>query len=408
MKIGILTTYLAVGDATDSGIGQHYRTLADALAADGHEVHVVWGAENGGQARQALHEVSPPWSWEVVTAPPPAWLLRLAGRRWPLQMLLRNLWLARAMARAQTAAADRRGLEIIEAHAFNFPALFLLRRRQRPPVVTRISTTTEQTSALSHVRSRVFGWLAALEKTAARRSDALVTHTRQHRDTLCELEGHSPGRFAIVAHGVADPGEPAPSRETPDGTVEFLFVGRFEARKGIDVLLAAIPTVAAACPAARFTLAGSPDGSEAWAEFRRRHSQLVAEGRVRALGRVPAQTLGELYRRCDILVAPSRYESFGLIYAEAMSHGKPVIGSVAGGIPEVVTAGVTGLLAEPGDAASLADHMIRLGRDSGLRRRMGAAARADFLARFSAEALARNSVALYRRCIADHRAGPVT
>ena len=188
---------------------------------------------------------------------------------------------------------------------------------------------------------------------------------------------------------------PGPPATHPDGQpVEFLYVGRFESRKGADVLLAALPAVAAACPNARFTLAGSQGDGAFWREFETRHPEL-AQTRVRALGRVSPDELNALYRRCSVLVAPSRYESFGLIYAEAMSHGKPVIGCDAGGIPEVVSHGVTGLLAKPGDVASLVAHMTKLGTDATLRTRMGIAARRDFLARFSADKMAQRSIACY-------------
>ena len=78
-----------------------------------------------------------------------------------------------------------------------------------------------------------------------------------------------------------------------------------------------------------------------------------------------------LLSACDVLVAPSLYESFGLMYVEAMRAGKPVIGSIAGGIPEVVDDGGTGLLVPPGDVPALAEAMLRLGADADLRRAIG-------------------------------------
>ena len=202
-----------------------------------------------------------------------------------------------------------------------------------------------------------------------------------------------------MPHGLPDPGESPAGTAADGGPVEFLFVGRFEERKGIDVLLAAIPVVARVCPDTRFTLAGSRGDGRDWGKFTASHPSLLAESRVESLGRVSAETLRVLYRRCAVMVAPSRYESFGLIYAEAMSYAKPVIGCLTGGIPEVVTTGSTGLLAAPGDVASLAECMIQLASDANLRARMGRAARADFLARFSARTLAFNSVALYQQVV---------
>jgi hypothetical protein len=399
MRIGLLTTYLAVGDETDSGIGQHFRILADALTTQGHEVEVFFlcDGETATVVRRTLAVLAPGWTCTVVTAPLPGWLMRVGARSWPFQMLLKHLALAWAGRQAVLARHQTGRFDVVETHSYNLPGLFLVSDRKRPPMLTRVSTTTGQMVAISPMRSRVLRWEAKLENFAIRQSDALVTHTRQHRDALGQQEGLDPARFAIVPHGIPDPGAPPPPAPNPAAGMEFLFVGRFEHRKGIDVLLAAIPLVAYACPTARFTLAGSTGDGHDWAKFAADHPGLLADSRVQSLGRVTSERLPALYRRCDVMVAPSRYESFGLIYVEAMSHAKPVIGCRAGGIPEVVTHGATGLLVAPGDVGALADSMIRLARDAGLRDRMGWAGRADFLARFSASTLAANSIKLYQR-----------
>jgi glycosyltransferase involved in cell wall biosynthesis len=396
MKIGLLTHYLALGEEVDSGIGQHFRILADALAAQGHQVHVLLVTSRPDHARNELARLAPAWTNEVVPVAPSPLLQLVRKRSWPLHRLLENLRQARAASRAATAASRRLGLAVVETHSYGSPACFLLKRRDRPPVVTRVSTTARMADAIGPVHSRVLQWHSRLERYAMLRSDALVTHTRQHRDLVCTQEGIDPDRFALVPHGLPDPG-PLPTATTGE-SVEFLYVGRFEPRKGIDVLLAAIPSVAAAHPHAVFTLAGSHEGSNYWQEFARSHPELAGT-RVRVAGRVSPAELQALYRRCSALVAPSRYESFGLIYPEAMAHGKPVIGCAAGGIPEVVSDGVTGLLAQPGDPASLATCMARLADDAALRERLGRAGRTDFEARFSAATLARASVELYRRVI---------
>ena len=100
-------------------------------------------------------------------------------------------------------------------------------------------------------------------------------------------------------------------------------------------------------------------------------------------GRVEEDTLRAFYRNCDVFVAPSRYESFGLVFLEAMMFGKPVIACDAGGTPEVITHGVTGLLAKPGDPITLAAALETLLTDSAMRREMGAAARSDYELRFT-------------------------
>ncbi|WP_052360920.1 glycosyltransferase family 4 protein [Geminisphaera colitermitum] len=404
MNIGLLTPYFALGTDNNSGIGRHYRILADALVEQGHTVHVVYPASNVESARAATTAyiaLSPRWTCDILPPPAPSWLLRLLRRSWPAQVMLSRIWSAHAASRALAAAASRLSLDIIEAHAYGAPALFYLRRRRRPRVVTRVSTTSRQIDTIMSIHSRVLGWQQSLERYATDRSDALVTHTCEHRDTLCAEEGFAATRFAIVAHGIPDPGPPpAFAPVNPCGHVEFFYLGRFELRKGTDVLFAALPAVAAACPNAIFTLAGFTGVNHEWTALQARHPAL-ARSRVQVLGPVSDEELATLYRRCSVFVAPSRYESFGLIYAEAMSHAKPVIGCNAGGIPEVITDGVTGLLARPGDIASLTDSMIRLGSDAALRQRMGEAARLDFLARFNAATMAANSVRLYQKVAAS-------
>lgn len=394
MKVGLLTSYLAIGDQADSGLGQHFRILADSLVDAGHEVHVVYIATKAAERpAELLQSLSPRWSYDIVSPKPPKALLRLLSRSWPSQFLAHVVWQARAAETAVIAASIQHGFRVIETHAYNMPALFLLRRKRRPRVLTRVSTTSAQILPIMPVRSRVLKWHAEIERAATNRSDALVTHSINHRDTICKLEGYNADRFTIIPHGIPDPGNPVAPKKADAESVNFLFVGRFEPRKGIDVLLNAIPTVASACPRARFTLAGTKD-EKLWEGFAQKNPALAAT-RTQCLGKVSPQRLTELYRECDVLVAPSRYESFGLIYAEAMSHGRPSIGCAVGGIPEVVTDGETGFLARPGDSGSLAACMIRLAENASLRREMGDAARKDFLRRFSDKQLAASSVAYY-------------
>ncbi len=109
---------------------------------------------------------------------------------------------------------------------------------------------------------------------------------------------------------------------------------------------------------------------------------------MRFLGLVNADTKLGLLRHADIVVVPSRYESFGLVAVEAMMFGKPVISTLAGGIPEVVADGETGLLVPPSDVAAMAVAMQRLCADSALRSQLGVAGRARYLACFTDDAMA--------------------
>lgn len=104
-----------------------------------------------------------------------------------------------------------------------------------------------------------------------------------------------------------------------------------------------------------------------------------------------------LFNAADLFCLPSEKESFGLVALEAMASGVPVIGSTAGGIPEVVQQGTSGFLAPVGDVISMADYAVRLLQNSDEYQRMSAAARNRALEEFQMDTKVREYEALYRR-----------
>jgi glycosyltransferase involved in cell wall biosynthesis len=155
-----------------------------------------------------------------------------------------------------------------------------------------------------------------------------------------------------------------------------------------------------AAPQTRFRIVGDdprpgPGGKTYKEGFLAEHGRRDWIGHVQFTGRVGDDELDQAYARCDVFVAPSRFESFGLVFVEAMRVGKAVIGCHAGGMPEVVSDGVNGLLVEPGDTDGLAQAILRLVQDPVLRASMGAAGHRLFEERFTARRMAEDSAGLY-------------
>ena len=148
---------------------------------------------------------------------------------------------------------------------------------------------------------------------------------------------------------VARPGsDPAPrSRGSRSEVPHLLSVGAVVPRKGFDVLVAALATLAEL--PWRLTIAGdlTRDPNEA-ARLDAGISQHKLTGRIAALGAVSSERLAALYDDADLFVLASRFEGYGMAYAEALSHGLPVIGTTAGAIPDTVPQ-AAGLLVAPGD-----------------------------------------------------------
>lgn len=179
---------------------------------------------------------------------------------------------------------------------------------------------------------------------------------------------------------VALPGTDAIERETPqparagDGTVRLLAVGAVVPRKGYDILLAALAQLATL----RWTLtiAGPCDRNiEASVQLVADIVRFNLKDRVQAVGAVPDERLALLYAEADLFVLASRYEGYGMAYAEAIAHGLPVIGTTGGAVPEVVPADA-GILVAPDDVAALAAALRRLIADADERSRYAAGAQA--------------------------------
>jgi glycosyltransferase involved in cell wall biosynthesis len=119
-----------------------------------------------------------------------------------------------------------------------------------------------------------------------------------------------------------------------------------------------------------------------------------------ALGFVPHHELGELYERSAVVACPSHREGFGVVCAEAMAYGRPVVAGAVGGLLDLVVHEETGLLVPPRDVAALRAALERLLGDAELRRRMGAAARERIRKHFSWKPVTDATLAAYEEALA--------
>jgi glycosyltransferase involved in cell wall biosynthesis len=119
-----------------------------------------------------------------------------------------------------------------------------------------------------------------------------------------------------------------------------LFVGQHYPYKGYRQVLQAAPRVWRQIPAAEFAFVGQAVGRS------RRHLARFRDPRIHVLGAVDLQTKTDAIAACSLLCVPSTQESFGAVYVEAWTYGKPVIGSPIPALREVVADGVDGLLVE--------------------------------------------------------------
>jgi glycosyltransferase involved in cell wall biosynthesis len=136
-------------------------------------------------------------------------------------------------------------------------------------------------------------------------------------------------------------------------------------RKGIRILLDAMPHLLPEYPEALLLVGGAGEEKES---LDRQARALGITDRVVFVG--PVHEPRDFYRRLDLFVLPSLDEGFGLVLLEAMATGVPVIGTRVGGVPEILTHGVNGWLVEPGDSVVLASGIRTLWADPALRRQV--------------------------------------
>ena len=174
-----------------------------------------------------------------------------------------------------------------------------------------------------------------------------------------------------------------------EGRPVVLYVGKLSPGKGTADLAAAASLVVAAVPDAVFVVVGegaTPLPEAPW---------------LRRLGPLPNALVLELYAAADVVAVPSIIpDSLSRVILEAMTAGRPVVGTQIGGTPELVVDGVTGLLVKPHDPVGLARALERLLLDEPLRLRLGEQARRHVEGRFSADLSVDRLLALYREVAA--------
>lgn len=240
---------------------------------------------------------------------------------------------------------------------------------------------------------------AAVDTARYRLPHGVVAISEHTRDDLVRITGISPRRVTVIPHGVdhavfrpdGSPGDAEVVRRWAGRAPFFLYVGGFDARKGVPALVGAFGRVA---PRIGESLVIVGQMRPAWeAPIRAAISASGAADRVILPGFVPAGDLPALYRAATAHATPSSYEGFGMTVLEAFACGCPVVAADASCTPEI--AGDAALLVPAGDEGALSDALLALARDPEQRadRRARGLARAR---QYTWERCARRTLDAYR------------
>jgi glycosyltransferase involved in cell wall biosynthesis/predicted O-methyltransferase YrrM len=385
MKIAIVCTEYP--PLPHGGIGSVYASYAPALAAAGHEVTVI------GIGPEASTRVDHGVRVELLPAakvPRLSWYL---NRR-------------RVHDYVEQGSAEGR-FDVVEVPDFQGWLPFTSRSAI---VVVRLHLSASMIAkAAGSPLPMGVGWCEARTLAAHRAwigvSDYSIKLTR---DTFPHVE---PDVSAVVYSPIPPPDPATPVDPTFLSGLPhrfILFAGTLSFRKGALALALAARDVLSANPNVSLVYIGAEPaepGRGIRAEITAALGSELA-GRCLFLGRRSrAETMAAM-RAAEVFAFPSTLETFGLVVAEAMLQGCPVVTNDMPPFPEFVRHERTGLLVPPGDIPALSGALSRLLTDPGLRQRLSEEGRREVAARFSTERCVAESVAFYERCVQEHRAAP--
>jgi len=396
-------------DTGGGGIGTYLDQITALLAHAGHAVEVFCGAGSAsGTSRRAdgvqVYRVSAETAEQFRAAVAPVFSARHA-----------------------LAPFD-----VMEANDFDAPANAIKRAHPDLPCVIKLHTPRFCIDEL-HNHAPALAQRARMLAGALRRGQwphapAPIRSTPAAREELAALaladEIAAPSRaIAVAAQDWVPEADgkasvfpypyvpPAALLAIPAGgaTGRITYLGRLEERKGVVDLADAIPSVLSAHPGARFRFIGRAMPSPRHGQDMRTYleSRLgPAAAAVEFTGPVAPAELPRLLAETDLLVAPSHWESFGLVCCEGLAAGRAVVGSAAGGMAEILDQGRCGLLVRPRSPARLGEAIIALLPDENRRRELGRSGRERILQHYSAATVLAAQLASYQRAIA-RRAAPI-
>jgi glycosyltransferase involved in cell wall biosynthesis len=251
-------------------------------------------------------------------------------------------------------------------------------------------------------------WHVRIDQLCTALSSAVIAVSQHTADHLVRREGAPSLKVHAIPNGIdftrvrpsSDEAAARLRREyAPNGEHLLLVPARLHPEKGHEFLFQAIAALRGRAGRSVILLAAGVGPYESG--YRERVRELGCEASVRFLGF--RQDLPDLMRAVDLVVVPSVAEAFGLVLAEALYLGVPVIASRVGGIPEIIDDGTDGVLTPPGDSDALATAIHDLLMDPTRRETMGRQGREKVMARFRFEDMMSSYESLYERLAAERR-----
>jgi glycosyltransferase involved in cell wall biosynthesis len=234
--------------------------------------------------------------------------------------------------------------------------------------------------------------LRPLTRTIWRRAAAVVALSSSLRDTA--LRTAPSQSISIIPNGI-NPALFAPDKDKRYGaaSLKLVSVARLIERKGIQHVFEALSTLND--KNITLTIVGSGNYES---DLKQMCDQYSLNERVQFCGALLREELPALYNKSDVFILPSLAESFGIVFAEAMACGLPIIGTKEGGIPDLVKP-ENGILVKPGDVDGIKNAILAMQADTEMRKRMSAANRKMIVEHYQWSSVASSYLEVYRKAL---------
>ncbi len=232
-----------------------------------------------------------------------------------------------------------------------------------------------------------------------KKADRFVAVSHTVKDWIVRVLGIDPEKITVIYHGIAASAQ-QPKKRADNAEPRIGCLARFEQRKGVQVLVQAMPQICKKFPRAELLLAGS-DPAGYSTEIRELVEELGLKNNVKILGfcPTPLDFLGSL----DVFAFASFTEGFGIVLLEAMSMRCAIVASDIYPLNRIVQNGVTGLLAEPGNSKLFAEAIVQLLENPQMRKQMGEGGYRRCVSEFSLSVSLGKLNSLYEQCLVTQR-----
>jgi glycosyltransferase involved in cell wall biosynthesis len=304
--------------------------------------------------------------------------------------------------------------DIIHSHLTHMPDVFLqLFKQTRVPTVVTIHGTIQMLRDHALMARSAFGDLESGEKSIlsfypiikllqqnyAKRVSKFIAVSNATKKLSIEQLKIDEGKIDVVYNGVDTKIFSPPTKEeveTKYSRNTVLYLGRMISKKGVHILVKAMPEVLQAFPETKFLFVGGGN-IPLYKETIRKMG--IPEKNFSFVGHVGYFERPKMLREATVFVNPSFFENCSLSVLEAMSCGSAVVASDAGGNPEIIKSGRNGLLAPPFDDKSLAKSVISLLENENLNKEMGEQARKTVERSFSSTKSTEDTFKVYKKIL---------